>query len=208
MSFFPPELVVVAAVILLALGLFRRRAANARALFSRVAAGLGGRLDPEVPTWWSQFAVPTLLVPLRIGPGYARIQYLKGSGKNAPMYTVFTAYSERPASWSLHVRDQNCLDAIGSLLGLQDIRVGIAEFDELFVIKASDERRAASALAHPEVQDWLRALRRINGREQLELTLEHGAFRVRSRDEIDDEQRLAEFATLANRLHARISGTA
>src|SRR5262249_11682372 len=48
-----------------------------------------------------------------------------------------------------------CFSKLGKLLGMQDIEVGVPEFDEAFIIKGNDEDRVRTLFSDPNIRQMI-----------------------------------------------------
>jgi hypothetical protein len=67
-------------------------------------------------------------------------------GKTSTIYTRVSAPAEAPAVFTMRITEETLLSTLGKKLGMQDVVVGDSKFDELFVVKASDEEMARAWL--------------------------------------------------------------
>src|SRR5262249_15321237 len=65
--------------------------------------------------------------------------YTVSHGKSSTTYTRITAAASAPQGLTLKVYVEGFLSTIGKALGTQDVNVGDREFDDAFMVKASDE---------------------------------------------------------------------
>ncbi len=80
--------------------------------------------------------------------------YTVRHGDSSTTYTRVTAMAETPFGLTLRIHQEGFFSNIGKKLGMQDVAVGHPEFDDLFVVKASDEDLARAWLV-PEVTELL-----------------------------------------------------
>jgi len=65
--------------------------------------------------------------------------YQVRTGKNSTTYTAVTMEIANPNHYTLTLRREHALDALGKKLGMKDISVGDNEFDRQFVVKSEPE---------------------------------------------------------------------
>jgi hypothetical protein len=78
-------------------------------------------------------------------------------GRARATYTRTSAPAEAPAVFTMRIYEESLLSTLGKKLGMQDVVVGDARFDELFVVKASDEAMARAWLV-PTVTEMISRL--------------------------------------------------
>jgi hypothetical protein len=83
--------------------------------------------------------------------------YVVSTGKTHQTFTRLRAPYVNPDGFRFTVRRRNLFDGIGSLLGLQDVSIGHAAFDEAFVVKATDEPQVRRLLRMPRIRSLLEA---------------------------------------------------
>jgi hypothetical protein len=108
--------------------------------WEEAARRLGGRCDPKRLSIEAVVDDVTVIVET----------YTVSNGKSSVTYTRLRAYAEAPAGLRLAVSRESIFSTVGKALGAQDVVVGDTHFDELFVVKASDEALARAWLT-PEV---------------------------------------------------------
>jgi hypothetical protein len=72
-------------------------------------------------------------------------------------YTRVRAPYVNPDGFRFTVYRKGLFTELGKLLGMQDIEVGDPDFDEAFVVKATDEARVQTLLADPKLRALLQA---------------------------------------------------
>ncbi|MEO1438018.1 MAG: hypothetical protein AAFV80_20920, partial [Bacteroidota bacterium] len=70
----------------------------------------------------------------------------KGSGKHQKTYTSFRLQTSNPQGYTLKLSKEGLLSKVGKRFGMQDIQVGDAAFDPLYIIQGSDVYFAQSVL--------------------------------------------------------------
>lgn len=81
------------------------------------------------------------------GLGFTIDQYSVSSGKSSHTYSRVRARAARPVgAGRVSVYDEYALSGLGSLLGLQDVVVGVPAFDARFVVKAERDDDARQVL--------------------------------------------------------------
>lgn len=119
---------------------------SASAMRRRITEGWGSlgqrtglTLTPNTaPNLFSGFSVPQLSGSFE-GRVVKLWTYTVRHGKSSTRYTAMQMELKNPANYTLSIRRQHGLDGIGKALGMQDVQVGDAAFDNEFVIKSKPE---------------------------------------------------------------------
>jgi hypothetical protein len=83
--------------------------------------------------------------------------YTVSTGKTHQTFTRLRAPYVNPDGFRFSVRRRHLFDGIGRLLGLQDVVIGHAAFDEAFVVKSNDEPKVRRLLRMPRIRELLEA---------------------------------------------------
>lgn len=136
-----------------ALLLGRRQARRTSENLAELARALGLRCA-ERPPLLGVFPLPPTVDGERGGRAVRFFTFTTGSGKSRQTWQACGVSCENPHGLTFQLGTQNALSRLGILLGMQDVQVGDAVFDERFVVKtnASDFLRAALL---PEVRTAL-----------------------------------------------------
>ncbi len=123
----------------------RRADQRWEAVWQQVAAQLDGRYVPRAGSWWKR---TSRRVEAVIG-GHAVCldHYVVSSGNTHVAYTRTRAATSSPRR--LNVYREGFFSGIAKALGMQDVQVGDAAYDEQFVIKSDDEEWARRVLGQP-----------------------------------------------------------
>ena len=78
--------------------------------------------------------------------------FTRGSGKNSTTYAAIQFSNLNTKELKCEIYEQGLLSKIGKTLGMQDIPVGNAKFDERFIIKSDDQNFIRTILL-PEIQE-------------------------------------------------------
>jgi hypothetical protein len=78
-------------------------------------------------------------------------------GRSSTTYTRVSALAQAPAEFTLRIFEETLLSTLGKKLGTQDVVVGDPRFDEIFVVKSSDEEMARAWLV-PGVTSFISRL--------------------------------------------------
>lgn len=108
--------------------------------------------------------------------------YVESSGESAVTYTRMRAPYVNADGFRFTVHRKGLFGGIGKLLGVQNIEVGDAEFDEAFVVRCNDETRVQPLLADPKLRALIQAQRRI----KLSVKDSEGWFGPRFPDDVDE----------------------
>ncbi len=107
------------------------------------------------------------------------------AGKSQSYCTQITFTLPRPAAVRWRITPQSAPEWLRHLVGMQDVNVGVPEFDDRFLVEASDEALAQAALT-PEVQQalqglvWARDTGTNPGPAVYDVSLEGDALRLRA----------------------------
>ena len=66
-----------------------------------------------------------------------------------------------PEGFRFTVYRRGFFSDLGKLLGMQDIEVGVPEFDEAFIIKGNDESKVRDLFANPKIRQMIQAQPKI-----------------------------------------------
>ena len=101
-------------------------------------------------------------VEAHVGPWTVTLDtYTFSTGKSHITYTRMRAPYVNPDGFRFTVYRKGLFSELGKLLGMQDIEVGDAEFDEAFILKGTDEAKVRGLFADPEVRSLLLAQRAV-----------------------------------------------
>jgi hypothetical protein len=97
-------------------------------------------------------------------------------------YTRMRAPYVNPDGFRFTIYRKGIFSDLGKLLGMQDIEVGDPEFDEAFIIKATDEFRVRDLFANPQIRQMIQAEPQI----RLDVKDSEGWFGPRFPDDVDE----------------------
>ena len=83
--------------------------------------------------------------------------YTVPAGKTYATYTRMRAPYVNPDGFRFSISRRNIFTGIATFLGMQDISIGDPQFDEDFVIKATDEGRVRTLLGSPRLRELVNA---------------------------------------------------
>jgi len=110
------------------------------AAWQQAADLVGGQFVPQGGSWFSR--TPMQVVAEVEGVEVRVDHYTVSHGKSSTTYTRITAAASAPQGLTLKVYVEGFFSTIGKALGTQDVNVGDREFDDAFMVKASDEDMA------------------------------------------------------------------
>lgn len=114
------------------------------ALWDAFARERGGRLNPSTGSFLS-YRPPSIDVPY--GDALVHIDsYTQSNGNNSSTtYTRFRASFVLPSGPTFKVYKENFLSPIGRLFGFQDVELGDAEFDRIYIVRTNAQAAATRA---------------------------------------------------------------
>ena len=136
-----------------ALLLGRRQARRTSENLAELARALGLRCA-ERPPLLGVFPLPPTVDGERGGRAVRFFTFTTGSGKSRQTWQACGVSCENPHGLTFQLGTQNALSRLGILLGMQDVQVGDAAFDERFVVKTNAPEFLRAALL-PEVRTAL-----------------------------------------------------
>lgn len=136
-----------------ALLLGRRQARRTSENLAELARALGLRCA-ERPPLLGVFPLPPTVDGERGGRAVRFFTFTTGSGKSRQTWQACGVSCENPHGLTFQLGTQNALSRLGILLGMQDVQVGDAAFDERFVVKTNAPDFLRAALL-PEVRTAL-----------------------------------------------------
>lgn len=81
--------------------------------------------------------------------------YTVSTGKSSIVYTRLRAPYVNRDGFRFQIYRAGLLSGLGTLLGMQDIDVGVPEFDSQFVVKANEDRQVRKLLANEKLRGLL-----------------------------------------------------
>ncbi|SCZ10114.1 DUF3137 domain-containing protein [Alkaliphilus peptidifermentans] len=93
-------------------------------------------------------------------------------GKSSSTYTRIRAPFKNNNGFRFKVYSKGIFSDIGKMMGMQDIQIGVDDFDEKYIVKGNDEEKVKALIINKD----LRAL--INGQPKISLEIKDkdGAF--------------------------------
>jgi len=92
-------------------------------------------------------------------------KYVVSTGKVTVVYTRMRAPYVNPDGFRFRVYRKGVFSDLGKMLGMQDVEVGMPEFDRDFIIKGNDEGKLRRLFANPKI----RAL--ISGQKDIDFSV-------------------------------------
>ena len=83
--------------------------------------------------------------------------YTVSNGKSSVTYTRMRVPYVNPDGFRFRIYRKGLFSGLGKMLGMQDIEVGDAEFDEAFIVKGNEESRVRSLLSSPRIRQLVQA---------------------------------------------------
>jgi hypothetical protein len=122
----------------------RESAERCQVVWAEAARRLEGRLSPGEG---AIFSVSSMAIVATIeGVEVCLDCHTVKEGRKSTTYTRVSAQAEAPVEFTLRVFAETVLSGLGKKLGMQDVVVGDPRFDEVFVVKSSDEEMARAWL--------------------------------------------------------------
>ncbi len=81
--------------------------------------------------------------------------YVISTGKTHAVYTRMRAPYVNPLSFRFTIYRKGIFTGLGKFLGMQDIEIGEAAFDDEFIVKATDESQIRSLLSNSKVRELI-----------------------------------------------------
>ncbi len=145
-----------------AIALARKQREKLARIFSEAAERAGGRFTPGEHGFFKNVS-PSITIH-RDGTTIVVDTYVVSNGKSSTTYSRISATYALGRGPQMHIRRQGALHSIGKAFGMQDLQIGDAIFDDVFMIKAPsaatvlrllpDDQRLA--LIHQLPGWWLR----------------------------------------------------
>jgi hypothetical protein len=81
--------------------------------------------------------------------------YVVSTGKTVVVFTRMRAPYVNPDGFRFKIYRKGVFSGIGKFLGMQDIEIGDAAFDEAFIIKSTDESRVRTLLSNEKLRELI-----------------------------------------------------
>jgi hypothetical protein len=108
--------------------------------------------------------------------------YVVHAGKTIIVFTRMRAPFVNPEGFRFTIYRKGIFSGIGKMLGMQDIEVGSAEFDDAFVIKGTDESRVRQLFGNETIRTLLAAQKDVH----LSVKDDEGWFGPKFPDGVDE----------------------
>ena len=96
-------------------------------------------------------------VQAHVGPWIVTLDIGRSHEDGKTLVTRLRAPYVNPEGFRFTIDRKSVFSDLGKLLGMQDIEVGDAEFDEAFIIKGNDEFKVRDLLAKPKIRELIHA---------------------------------------------------
>ncbi len=84
-------------------------------------------------------------------------QYVVSTGEVTIPYTRFRAPYVNPSGFRFRIYRRSRLSGLGKMMGMQDIEIGDAAFDEAFIIQGQDGSKVRHLLSNPKIRELIAA---------------------------------------------------
>lgn len=98
--------------------------------------------------------------------------FTDSTGKSSVTYTRMRAPFANKDGFRFRIYRAGIFSEIGKLLGMQDISVGVPEFDENFIIKGNNENKVKALFSNPRIRELIE----LHPRFHLEVKDDEGWF--------------------------------
>ncbi len=147
---------IFAAVILVGMIVYAVVSGRAReAAWRQIAADVGGDYIPG-----RLFRSSKVVAPIKQG-ALTLETYSVPSGDSSTTYTRLRAPLQNPAGFQFTVFREGLIGKIDKALGMQDVEIGIAEFDDAFVVQSNDEGKVRALLSNARIRELVQVQRSI-----------------------------------------------
>jgi hypothetical protein len=92
-------------------------------------------------------------------------KYVVSTGKVTVVYTRMRAPYVNPDGFRFRVYRKGVFSDLGKMFGMQDVEVGIPDFDRDFIIKGSDEGKLRQLFANPKIREL------VSGQKDIDFTV-------------------------------------
>ena len=89
-------------------------------------------------------------------------KYVVSTGKVTVVYTRMRAPYVNPDGFRFRVYRRAIFSNLGKFLGMQDVEIGLPEFDRDFIIKGTDEGKLRQLFANPRIRALIEAQKDID----------------------------------------------
>jgi hypothetical protein len=83
--------------------------------------------------------------------------YVVSTGRSAIVFTRMRAPYVNADNFRFTIYRRGIFTTLGKLAGMQDVEIGVPEFDEAFVIKGTDEAKLRALFSDPKVRQLMEA---------------------------------------------------
>lgn len=129
-------------------------------VWGKLAAEIDGRHTPG--GWFTGSKVE-----VDVGPWTVTLDtFTVSTGKSSTTYTRLRAPYANPAGFRFNVSPENFLSGIGRFFGMQDLAIGVPEFDAAWVVQGNDEDRVRRLFSDREIRSLLGSAGSVSFRVQ------------------------------------------
>jgi hypothetical protein len=126
-------------------------------IWQQLAAAIGGDFTPG--SFWSSGS------KVEAAHGQWRVTldtYTVSTGKSSITYTRMRAPYVNPDGFRFNIYRRGIFSNLGKMLGMQDVTVGVPQFDDDFIIKGNDEAKLRRLFGDARLRDLISAQPDIN----------------------------------------------
>ncbi|MGI5860872.1 MAG: hypothetical protein ACOX6T_02320 [Myxococcales bacterium] len=160
---------------------------RAAALFERVGASVGGRVDT------GHWLLRMPILRFRVRACSAELEFTSSGGRYPELFTEITVRLSGAKVVPLQLGPEGFLTKMGKLFGFVDLEVGDREFDAAFSISTSSPAQIRRFLSPSVRKMLLRILALGNSIERLWIEVESGRFFIRKLSWLEEEWQLRQF---------------
>jgi hypothetical protein len=196
--FFGGFMALFAIVAVLILAGYKKANEELRQLYERLAGQFGGRVTP------GDAMIRPKLIFDHHGWRVVVDTFVSHHGKHRREYTqIVIPWPDQHLRMTAH--PEQPFEAIGKLLGLQDIEIGSPYFDSQYRIAGNNELEIRRILS-PAVQEMLDGLRGLPVSLDVHLSIMQGELRIKKLGRIRDYYTLSRFVSIALAIHEQALG--
>ena len=130
---------------------------------------VGGEPYFESIQWLSFIKKPTKVSGTHRGGTLEVWHFTRGNGKNSSPYIGMKVGLENRRDLSFKIYKEGFFSKLGKTFGMQDVRVGDAEFDKTFIVKCSDPDFIRTALLPEIIEKFFSAFEQHGAKGTIEL---------------------------------------
>jgi hypothetical protein len=108
--------------------------------------------------------------------------YVVSTGKSHVVFTRMRAPYVNSDNFRFTIHRKGFFTPLGKLLGMQDVEIGVPEFDEAFVIKGNDDAKLRALFSNPKIRQLMESQPKI----YLEVRDDEGWFGTHFPEGVDE----------------------